>query len=155
MSANSAAECIHTEPKHIPLLTPGEVSPMVMHQWEMACEDFFSANKKLEESDCMAAVLPGLKDMHARDWVATHHTELVVLTFASFMKDLRKEFLSDGWDDELHARICNAWLRPSDSFTKWVNDIRHLNIILRGTNYHFSKDTLRFQLDSLLDVDLR
>jgi hypothetical protein len=71
------------------------------------------------------------------------------------MKQLRKEFLSDGWDDELHARICNARLRPSDSFVKWVNDIHHLNIILRGTDYHFSEDTLHFQLDSLLDVDLR
>jgi hypothetical protein len=38
---------------------------MVMHQWEMACEDFFSANKKLEEADRITAVLPGLKDMRA------------------------------------------------------------------------------------------
>jgi hypothetical protein len=127
---------------------------MVMRQWEMACEDFFSANKKLEESNHVAAVLPGLKDMRARDWVMTHRTELVALTIAGFMKDLHKEFLSDGWDDELHARICNARLRPSDSFAKWVNDICHLNIILRGTDYHFSEDTLHFQLDSLLDVDL-
>jgi hypothetical protein len=155
MSVNTPAECIHAEPKCIPLLTPGEVSPMVMRQWEMACEDFFSANKKLEEMDRVAAVLPGLKDMRARDWVATHRMELVALPFANFMKDLRKEFLSDGWDDELHACICNARLKPSDSFAKWVNDICHLNIILHDTDYHFSKDALRFQLDSLLDVDLR
>jgi hypothetical protein len=155
MSANTPAECIHAEPKHIPLLTPGEVSPMVMCQWEMACEDFFSANKKLEEVDHVAAVLPGLKDMRARDWVATHRTELIVLPFANFMKELHKEFLSDGWDNELHAHICNAWLKPSNLFAKWVNDIRHLNIILHGTDYHFSEDALRFQLDSLLDIDLR
>jgi hypothetical protein len=155
MSANTPAECIHAEPKRIPLLSPGEVTPMVIRQWEMACEDFFSANKKLEEEDRVAAVLPGLKDMHARDWVATHRAELVALPFASFMKDLHKEFLSDGWDDELHARICNSPLKPSDSFAKWVNDIRHLNIILCGTDYHFSEDALHFQLDSLLDVDLR
>jgi hypothetical protein len=32
MFANTSAECLHAEPKCIPLLTPGEVSPMVMHQ---------------------------------------------------------------------------------------------------------------------------
>lgn len=155
MSTYGTAKCVHAEPKRIPLLTSGEVSPMVMHQWEMVCEDFFSANKKLEEVDWVAAVLPGLKDMRTQDWVATHCSELTAVPFPSFMKQLCKEFLSDGWDDELHAHICNACLKPSDSFMKWVNDIRHLNIILRGMDYHFSEDTLCFQLDSLLDVDLR
>jgi hypothetical protein len=106
MSANTPAECLHAEPKHIPLLTPGEVSPMVMRQWEMACEDFFSANSKLEETERIAAVLPGLKDMQARDWVATHHSELTSLSFAGFMKTLCREFLTDGWDDKLHADGC-------------------------------------------------
>ena len=155
MSTYGTAECVHAEPKHIPLLTSGEVSPMVMRQWEMACKDFFSANKKLEEVDRITAVLPGLKDMHAQDWVATHCSELTAVPFPSFMKQLCKEFLSDGWDNELHARICNARLKPSDSFAKWVNDICHLNIILCGMDYHFSEDTLHFQLDNLLDVDLR
>jgi hypothetical protein len=72
MSVHTPAECVHAEPKCIPLLTPGEVSPMVMCQWEMACEDFFSANKKLEDADHICAVLPSLKDMHAHNWVATH-----------------------------------------------------------------------------------
>jgi hypothetical protein len=154
ISANTPAECIHAELKHIPLLIPKKVTPMVIRQWEMACEDFYSVNKKLEEEDRVAAVLPSLKDMHARDWVAMHHMELIALPFASFMKDLCKEFLSDGWDDELHAHICNSCLKPSDSFMKWVNNIHHLNIILCGTNYHFSEDALCFQLDSLLNVDL-
>jgi hypothetical protein len=143
MSSNTPAECLHAEPKRIPLLTPGEVSPMVMRQWEMACEDFFSANKKLEEVDCVTAILPGLKDMRARDWVATHRDHLVTLAFGDFMKELHREFLSKGWDDELHARICNARLKPNEPFAKWVNDIRHTNIILRGTEYHFSDDALR------------
>jgi hypothetical protein len=138
MSTYGTAECVHAKPKCIPLLTSGEVSPMVMRQWEMVCKDFFSANKKLEEADRVAAVLPGLKNMQARDWVATHHSELTAVPFPNFMKQLCKEFLSNGWDDELHARICNACLRPSDSFAKWVNDIRHLNIIKGFTLPHTS-----------------
>jgi hypothetical protein len=90
---------------------------------EMVCEDFFSANKKLEDADHICAVLPSLKDMHAHNWVAMHQAKLVDLLFAEFMKTLQKEFLSEGWDDELHARICNMHLKASDSFSKWVNNI--------------------------------
>jgi hypothetical protein len=63
MLTTTPAECLHAELKQIPLLTPGIVTPMVMHQWEMACTDFFRANKKLEVNDHVAAVLLGLKDM--------------------------------------------------------------------------------------------
>jgi hypothetical protein len=51
MSANTPAECLHTEPKHILILTAGEVSPVVLRQWEMACDDFFAANRKLKTAE--------------------------------------------------------------------------------------------------------
>jgi hypothetical protein len=152
---SSTAECIHEEPKRIPLLTAGEISPLVMRQWEMACEDYFSASKKLEEKDRVAAVLLGLKDLRARDWVATRREDLVALTFDDFMALLRSEFLPESWEDELHAKICSSRLKPADSFMTWLNELRHLNIILRGTDYHFTEDPLRLQLDSLIDTDLR
>jgi hypothetical protein len=88
MSAHTPTKCVHAEPKCIPLLTLGEVSPMVMHQWEMACKDVFSVNKKLDNTDHVSVVLPGLKDMCACDWVATHCAELVDLSFTDFMKNL-------------------------------------------------------------------
>jgi hypothetical protein len=74
MSANTPAECLHTEPKHILILTAGEISPVVLWQWEMACDDFFAANRKLETAEHVGAVLPGLKDMHICDWIMTCHT---------------------------------------------------------------------------------
>lgn len=155
MSPNSAAKCVHAEPKRIPLLTPGVVSPMVMHQWEMACMDFFRVNKKILLEDCMAAILPGLKDMRAQDWVAMHGDQLAEMSFTDFVKEMQKEFLPDGWDDELHAKIQSLQLKVSNLFPTWVNDIRHLNIILHNTEYHFSESNLWLQLDSLLDADLQ
>lgn len=70
------------------------------------------------------------------------------------MKELCKELLLDGWDDDLHAKICHMRLKMSDSFPKWVNNICHLNIILQGTDYHFSNTALCLHLESLLDLDL-
>jgi hypothetical protein len=154
MPASNIVKCQHADPKRIPLLTPGEISLMVMRQWEMACMDFFRSNKKIEVEDRVAAVLPGLQDLRARDWVATHGDRLAGLSFSVFIKELQHEFLPEGWDDELHAKIHNSRLRSSDSFPKWVNDIHHLNIVLRNSEYHFSDTELHLQLDSLLDVDL-
>lgn len=154
MSLMGAAECLHAEPKCILLLTPGIVSPMVMCQWEMVCSDFFRANKKIMENEQVSAVLPGLKDMHAHNWVATHGDHLAGLKFPDFVKELQVEFLPEGWDDELHAKIRNARLKSADSFPTWMNDIHHLNIILQNTEYFFSDVALCLQLESLLDSDL-
>jgi hypothetical protein len=71
------------------------------------------------------------------------------------MKLLRKEFLPEGWEDEHHTQICNSRLKSSDSFTSWLNDVCHINFALRGSDHHFNDDTLRIQLESLLDTDLR
>ena len=95
----------------------------------MACTDFFRADKILEDEQ-VAAVLPGLKDMWAHDWVAIHGDCLAELGFPDFIKELQREFLPDGWDNELHVKICNSCLKSSDSFPTWVNEIHHLNIVL-------------------------
>lgn len=105
MAPSTTAECVHAEPKRIPLLTPGMVTPMIMCQWEMACMNFFRANKKILVEEHVAAILLGLKDMQAQDWVATHGDCLSEMLFASFVKELQKESLPDGGDDELHVRI--------------------------------------------------
>lgn len=127
---------------------------MVMQQWEMACMDFFRANKKILINEQVTAVLPGLKDMRVHDWVATHGDRLSELQFPEFIKELQREFLPDGWDDKLHAKIRNSHLKSSNSFSNWVNNICHLNIVLRNTEYYFSDSALHLQLDSLLDADL-
>jgi hypothetical protein len=154
MPNSNSAECVHDEPKRIPLLTVGDISPLVMHQWEMACEDYFSATKKLDVSDHISMVLPGLKDLCAHDWVATHCTDLIPLSFDDFMVELCREFLPEGWDDELHAKICSCRLKVSNTFMSWVNKLCHLDIILHKTNYHFNDDSLHLQLDSLIDTNL-
>lgn len=155
MSTTGAAECLHAEPRCIPLLTTGMVTPVVMQQWEMACVDSFRANKKIELNNRITAVLPGLKDMRAWDWVATYGDHLASLTFTMFIIELQKEFLPDGWDDELHTKILNSHLKASDSFPNWVNNICHLNIVLWNTKYYFSDVVLWLQLDSPLDSDLQ
>ena len=130
MSIKTPAECLHTEPKHILILTGGEISPIVLRLWEMACEDFFTANRKLEAADYVGAVLPGLKDMRFHDWITSHCARLSTLAFSDFMKLLCKEFLPEGWEDKHHTQICNSRLKSSNSFTSWLNNVCHINFAL-------------------------
>lgn len=64
------------------------------------------------------------------------------------------EFLPVLWEDELHNWICSLHLKLKTDFPSWLNEICHINIVLWGTDYHFSDDALCLQLDSLLDGDL-
>jgi len=107
-----------------------EVIPLIMHQWEMACEDFFSASKKVDVTDHVATVLSSLKDLRAQDWVATHHADLVVLSFSDFMIELHCEFLPNSWNNNLYIKICSFHLKLSNFFILWINKLHHLNIIL-------------------------
>jgi hypothetical protein len=80
--------------------------------------------------------------MCAHDWVATHGNRLAYLSFTKFIVELQREFLPDGWDDKLHTKIHNLCLKTLDSFPDWVNNIHHLNIVLRNTEYYFSDGAL-------------
>lgn len=153
MSDTMITKCCHA--KRILILTSGEVTPKVMCQWELACLNFFSANKKITDAKCIESILPGLQDLWARDWVATNCTQLVALTFKEFMKELKMEFLPENWDHDLYNWICSSHLKICDNFAAWLNEIRHMNIILCGTDYHLDDDALRRQLDGLLNNDLQ
>ena len=154
MNPAAVAECHHPEPKKIPLLTAGEITLVVMREWEMACLDFFAMNKKLDVADWVEAILPGIKDLQACDWVVTHCVRLTLLSFEDFMTEVHREFLPDNWDNDLRSRICSSRLKPSDNFSSWVHNLRHLNLILQGNDYHLNDDALRMQLDCLIDSDL-
>ena len=84
-----------------------------------------------------------------------HRSYLIRLLVEAFMAALKKEVLVENWDYDLHTQICTSCLKQSKSFPNWLNKIQHTNIILCGTDYHFSNDTLRLQLDSLLNTDLQ
>ena len=154
MSQNLIAECVHSKPKKIPLLTSGKVLPLVMHEWELTCLDFFATNKKLVEADWVEAILPGLRDLHAHDWIVTYCKCLITILFTNVMKEIRKEFLPDSWDDDLHSCLLNSQLWASDNFMTWVNNLHYQNLTLLNTDYHLSDDALCQLLETLLDPDL-
>ena len=75
-----------------PVLTSGDVTPSVMMEFENACHDFFEA-KSVPQDKQVAFILPGIRDLRIRNWIAADRPTIVALPFASFMTQLRSNYL--------------------------------------------------------------
>ena len=153
-NATSAATVEPTSGK-APMLTSRDVTPSVMMEFENACYDFFEA-KSVPTEKHIAFILPGIRDLRIRNWIAANHATIVALTFVSFMKQLCDNYLHPDWEDHVHDEILNSRLDPNkESFWSWSQHIIKLNCLLKNTTSVFDDTTLRNQLDTHLDDGLK
>jgi hypothetical protein len=88
-----------------PVLTAGDISPGVMMDFENAAFDFF-VSKSVPAEKQVTMIIPGIKDLQVRDWITAEHEHIVVLLFATFMTELRANYLPQDWEDQ----VCNEIL---------------------------------------------
>ena len=122
---------------HPPVLTPGEVTPRTIMEFEQACLDYF-ANAKGGVADDIQVVriLPSSQDQLICDWIAVDRAWLSKLPFKEFINDLRTAFLPRNWEDRLQAQILTERLRPNSCFLNLATSLQTLNCVLRGTTSH-------------------
>ena len=138
-----------------PVLTNGDVTPSVMMEFENACYDFFEA-KSVPNDKQVAFILPGIRDLRIRNWIAADRATIVTLPFATFMSQLRSNYLHPDWEDHVRDKILNSRLDPNkESFRAWSQNIIKLNCLLRNMTSVFDEATLRNQLDAHLDDGLK
>lgn len=137
------------------MLTSRDVTPSVMMEFENACYDFFEA-KSVPTEKHVAFILPGIRDLRIRNWIATDHPTIVALTFISFMKQLCDNYLHPDWEDHVCDKILNSCLNLNkESFWSWSQHIIKLNCLLKNTTSVFDNTTLCNQLDTHLDDGLK
>jgi hypothetical protein len=73
-------------PTKVPVLTTGDVTPVVMCQYENACNNYF-VHKKIPGDDQVTMIVGGLLDTRIADWINSDHVRIVELSFMDFMKD--------------------------------------------------------------------
>ena len=107
MSTTTVTPCVeHHSLHHAPILTAGVPTPVVLLEFEDACEDFFANAKGGVNDDVkVTCILPSFKDPILRGWISSDCPHLSTLPFAEFMKLLRSEFLLKNWEDELLSKI--------------------------------------------------
>ena len=143
----------HPVMKHCPILTAGEVMPKVLVDLTDAHNEYFIA-KDIEDKDKVKKILGGFKCMHIHDWIACEHARLLVLSYEAFMAELHSSYLPPDWEEMICTQILGMQMKSNVKFWDWVQEMRALNIVLRGTDSHLSDKSLRNQLEASLDPSL-
>lgn len=152
--ASSQATVEHPITKHCPILTAGEVTPKALVDLTDAHNEFFIA-KDIEDKDKVKKILGGFKCVHIRDWIACERARLLTLSYEAFMAEVRSSYLPPDWEETVRTQILGMQMKSTDKFWDWVQEMRALNIVLRGTDSHLSDDALRNQLEASLEPSLR
>ncbi|EDR02339.1 reverse transcriptase-RNase H-integrase [Laccaria bicolor S238N-H82] len=138
-----------------PILTQGNISPSVMMDFENAALDFFMS-KSIPADKQVTMVIPGIKDLRIRDWIAADRARIVALPFDKFMVEMRLNYLPPDWEDQVRNEILTSTLTASKtSFWNWSQNLLKLNCLLRGTASAFDESTLCNHLEAHLDDELK
>ena len=70
-----------------PTLSPGKISPEILHLWVHSCQGYFQI-KSVEGGEEVHMVLYGLQDPCIADWFTTNTVVLELLTFDAFVAEI-------------------------------------------------------------------
>ena len=141
-----------SNPKVAPTLTPGKVTPEILHQWERACKEYFrvkgvAQNKKVE------SILSRLQDLCIADWAEANKATLITLDFLDFIEKLRGEVLEKDWNQKIKLSML-ASKQGDRPFHEWAYKLQTRNTLLRGHPGHFGDGALRETLKNNMDQGL-
>jgi hypothetical protein len=70
-----------------PFLTMGEISPEVLHAWEMGCHRFFM-HKGVSNTEMVRKVAWGMQDPIIQSWYLNDHDCFNKLSFAEYISEV-------------------------------------------------------------------
>jgi hypothetical protein len=152
--SRSLATVEHPITKHCPILTGGDTTPQTLLILENAFNEFFIA-KNVTPEDQVKVILGAFKCVHIRDWIATDREHILTLTFEEFMADLRKNSLPSDWVETVRMTLLGMRMTKNMHFWDFAQDVRALNIVLRGTSSHMDNSLLHNQLEAGLEPALQ
>ena len=83
-SKTLVASIEQTSPSKVPILTTGDISPAVIHQFEHACKNYF-IHKKIMADDQVSLIIGGILDNCVTNWIIAERDHLIALPFDVFM----------------------------------------------------------------------
>ena len=139
-------------PKVAPTLTPGKITPKILHRWEKSCKEYFRI-KGIAESKKVESILSCLQDLRIADWAEANEAILKVLEFSEFMDRLKERALEKDWDHKI--KLSMLWSKQGGCpFHEWAYELQTRNALLRGRPCHFSEEGLREILQNSMDPSL-
>ena len=138
-----------------PILTQGDISPVVMMEFENTALNFF-ISKSVPVDKQVTMIIPGIKDLCICDWITTKCAHIVEMPFADFMTKMRLNYIPPDWEDQVCNEILTSTLTASHtSFWNWSQQLFKLNCLLHGTSSVFDEPTLHNHLEVHMDDELK
>ena len=133
-----------SSPSKVPILTPGDISPAVMRQFEHGCRNYF-IHKKIIADDQVSLVIGGILDDRINGWLMADHDRLVALSFDAFMTEFRTNYLAEDWEEDTLRELLSM-TQGTSTFWDYAVALQSKNSLLRGTTSELPDDKLRQQL---------
>ncbi|KIL53954.1 hypothetical protein M378DRAFT_30412, partial [Amanita muscaria Koide BX008] len=138
----------------LPILTEGKITPQELYRFEMGCQTYFDVKDVTKDIDQVRRTMAGIRDPAIRSWVHSNHARLLTLSFADFMKDLRKRALDTDWEFDIRREMMMSKYILDLDFQNWADNIVGLNCILAGTDQVYDDKGLLELLGANLENDL-
>jgi hypothetical protein len=156
MSVNKTRETkfaeVEVSGNKAPILTPGMLTPEVLHHFENSCKSYLR-NKKIEAADQVSAIAGNMHDPLISNWYWMDEARINQLTFDAFVMEVHNKWLAKGWEKDVHRRILST-KQDGEPFWEWAVQMRNLNAIIHGLTDHLMDKELRNQLEANSDKDL-
>ena len=109
-------------PKIAPILTPGKITPEILHRWEKSCKEYFRI-KNVAESKKVESILSCLQDLRIADWAKANEVILKALEFSEFMDQLKERALEKDWDRKI--KLSMLWSKQGGRpFHEWAYELQ-------------------------------
>ncbi|KIK26115.1 hypothetical protein PISMIDRAFT_56294, partial [Pisolithus microcarpus 441] len=135
-----------------PVLTAGDITPEVLHAWELGCVNY-SRQKGTAADDQVVKVAGNLLDPCIQDWYSNNGDHLMALSFAEFMTEVHKYWLPSDWAATVRQKMLSS-TQGTKAFHLWAVEIESLNVLLHGSESYLSEVHLCFHLESHMNTDL-
>lgn len=139
----------------LPTLHKGELTPLVIDNMELACENYFNAKDVAPEKQ-VATILGCFMDPKFTNWVRppTQRARIVALTFGAFMKEFKEKFLDDDWETQVRSEILGMRQSEGQSFDDFATALIGHTSLLADTA-PVDDVQVRHQLEAGMNDDLR
>lgn len=156
MSSDLAKVSRSTSYKSPPCIGPGLITPQVIHEYKIACDDFFDNVKDGVADNAKAGrLLGGLINSRIGTWVGDQRDALKAVTYAGLLEKIRERALDVEWETDIESQIIHARMRNDEEFEVFANRVQDLNNLLITATIKLSEERLKSQLSANMTKDLR
>ena len=124
-----------SSPSKVPLLTAGDITPVVMRQFKHGCQNYF-IHKKILADDQVSLIIGGLLDSCMNDWISADRDRIIALSFNAFMVDFRANYLAKDWEEDTLRELLSM-TKGGPSFWDFAITVQSASLSTSSTSIAF------------------